>query len=134
MLVIPLTVTEIGPVVAPVGTFVVMLVDVSAVTNAAVPLKFTICPTELGSDGLKLVPVIITVVPTEPDTGLNEIIDGFGGVFSLLQEKNPTQTVKKTKKKRIFFIISIKVILVTPINGPKRKKFYGSPKFFSLRR
>ena len=134
MRVTPFTVTEIGPVVAPVGTFVVRLVDVSAVTNAAVPLKFTICPTELGSDGLKLVPVTITVVPTEPEAGLNEIIDGFGGVLPLLQEKNPTQTAKKTKKKRIFFIISVKVILVTPINGPKPKKFYGSSKFFSLKR
>jgi hypothetical protein len=39
--VIPPTVTVIFPVVAPLGTVVVMLVDVDAVTTAVVPLNFT---------------------------------------------------------------------------------------------
>lgn len=58
--VIPLTVTEIGPVVAPNGTEVVMLVVVEEVTTQVVPLNSTVF-----SEGteLKLVPVITTTTP-----------------------------------------------------------------------
>ncbi len=58
--VIPLTVTEIGPVVAPNGTEVVILVVVDEVTTQVVPLNSTVF-----SEGtsLKLVPVITTTTP-----------------------------------------------------------------------
>lgn len=65
--VMPLTVTEIGPVVAPVGTVVVILVGEDATTVEMVPLKRTIF-----SEGelLKFVPVMTTVAPTAPLVGL----------------------------------------------------------------
>lgn len=58
--VIPLTVTEIGPVVAPNGTEVVMLVVLEAVTTLVIPLNSTVF-----SDGtlLKSEPEITTTTP-----------------------------------------------------------------------
>jgi hypothetical protein len=58
--VIPLTVTEIGPVVAPNGTEVVILVVVDAVTTLVIPLNSTVF-----AEGtlLKSVPVITTTTP-----------------------------------------------------------------------
>jgi hypothetical protein len=58
--VIPFTVTEIGPVVAPNGTEVVILVVVEAVTTLATPLNSTVF-----ADGtlLKSEPVITTTTP-----------------------------------------------------------------------
>jgi hypothetical protein len=58
--VILLTVTEIGPVVAPNGTDVVMLVVVDAVTTLATPLNSTVL-----AEGtlLKSEPVITTTTP-----------------------------------------------------------------------
>jgi hypothetical protein len=58
--VILLTVTEIGPVVAPNGTEVVMLVVVDAVTTLAVPLKSTVFS---AGTLLKLEPVMTTTTP-----------------------------------------------------------------------
>ena len=63
----PLTVTAIGPVVAPVGTEVVMLVALLAVTVATVPLNLTVLFAGVMS---KFVPVIVTDVPTTPLVGL----------------------------------------------------------------
>ena len=63
------------PVVAPDGTEVVMLVVVLAVTVAEVPLNFTILLTGVAS---KLVPDIVTVVPTPPDAGVNDAMVGGG--------------------------------------------------------
>lgn len=73
--VLPATVTVIFPVDASDGIVVVMLVEVLAVTVAAVPLKFTVL-----ADGvlLKFVPVMVTVVPTGPEVGVNEVIVGTG--------------------------------------------------------
>lgn len=59
-------VTETGPVLAPVGTLVVRVVVVDAVTVAAVPLKLT--ASWLGVV-LNPVPYIVTLVPTAPDDG-----------------------------------------------------------------
>jgi hypothetical protein len=71
--VIPLTVTEIGPLVAPKGTEVVILVVVDAVTTAAVPLNSTVF-----NEGvlLKLVPVMVTVAPVVPLLGVKLVMDG----------------------------------------------------------
>ena len=71
--VIPFTVTEIGPVLAPKGTVVVMLVPDDAVTTASVPLKRTVFSPGIE---LKLVPVIVTVVPKVPLVGLKLVIEG----------------------------------------------------------
>ena len=71
----PYTVTVIVPVVAPEGTEVVILVTLLAVTVAVVPLNFTVLLAGVAS---KFVPDIITVVPTPPDAGVNEVMVGGG--------------------------------------------------------
>lgn len=80
MIVIPLTVMAIGPVVAPVGTVVVILVDVDAVTIAETPLKLTEL---LAGVVLKFVPAIITVAPEAPLDGLNPVRVGAGETVKL---------------------------------------------------
>jgi len=63
-------VTEILPVVAPLGTVAVICVPLFTVNDAAVPLKATaVAP-------VKLVPVIVTAVPICPDVGLKLLIFG----------------------------------------------------------
>ena len=67
----PATSTVIGPVVAPDGTVAVMTVPAPfTVLNAAIPLNFTpgVAP--------KLLPLIVTVSPTKPEDGENEVIEG----------------------------------------------------------
>jgi Protein of unknown function (DUF541) len=65
-------VTAIGPVVAPAGTVAVILCALSIVNVADVPLKLTL----VTSGPLKLVPWIVTEVPTGPPAGENELIVG----------------------------------------------------------
>ena len=65
----PATSTVIGPVVAPVGTVAVIDVAVEAVTVAVVPLNLTV-------GEAKFDPVIVTLVPTVPELGLNPLIVG----------------------------------------------------------
>jgi hypothetical protein len=67
---VPSAVTLIGPVVAPEGTVAVIFVPESTLNAAVVPLNFTaVVP-------LKLVPLIVTDVPTTPPVGENEEIVG----------------------------------------------------------
>src|ERR1041384_4776482 len=65
-------VTVIFPVVAPVGTVVVILVAVTAFTVATMPLNFTMLLTVV----LKLMPWITTLVPTEAEAGSKEVMIG----------------------------------------------------------
>src|SRR5581483_3943911 len=68
----PGVVTVISPAVAPTGTTAVIWVGESTVKLAVVPLNLTaVAP-------LKLLPVIITEVPTTPPAGM-ELITGAGG-------------------------------------------------------
>ena len=57
-LVLPPAVTEIGPLVAPVGTFAVIWVALETLNVAPVPSKATAVAL------VKPVPVIVTLVPT----------------------------------------------------------------------
>ena len=70
---VPLAVVMvIGPVIAPTGTVAVSDVGEDITTDTeAVPLNFTVAP-------VKLVPVIVTTVPTGPDAGVNAVIVGAG--------------------------------------------------------
>ena len=61
--------------VAPDGTVVVRLVMLPAVTVAVVPLNFTVLLPNVAS---KLVPVIVTEVPTFPLIGLKLVMVGAG--------------------------------------------------------
>jgi len=66
----PVTSTVILPVVAPLGTVAVIEEAVEDVTVAVVPLNLTV-----GEDP-KLVPLIVTLVPTAPELGLKPLIVG----------------------------------------------------------
>jgi hypothetical protein len=69
----PGAVTAIVPVDAPVGTVVVSDVSETTVNDALVPPNFTLVVP------VKLVPVIVTAVPTGPLVGLKDVIVGTGG-------------------------------------------------------
>jgi hypothetical protein len=74
LLACPPTVTTTFPVVAPVGTFTAMLVEVQEVTTVtAVPLKLTVL---LPCAAPKLVPVIVTETPTAPEVWLKLVMAG----------------------------------------------------------
>ena len=69
-------VTEIGPVVAAAGTVAVILVAELTVKPALVPLNLTaVTPA-------KLLPLIVTLVPTGPLVGVNEVIVGAGAAVT----------------------------------------------------
>jgi hypothetical protein len=77
----PGVVTEIFPVVAPVGTVAVICVAEFTVNDVAlVVLNFTTLVVKLAPliVPLKFVPVILTDVPTGPKVGVNELIVGAG--------------------------------------------------------
>ncbi len=76
----PLTVIEIGPVIAPAGTKVVKVVVVAAVTVANVPLKRTIFS---ASVVLKFVPKIVTSAPGAPLVGVNPVKVGVGSTVNV---------------------------------------------------
>jgi len=69
------TVTTTLPVVAPAGTGTTMLVALQVVGVADVPLKTTALVPCVAP---KLVPVIVTGVPTNPDTGFRLVMLGAG--------------------------------------------------------
>jgi hypothetical protein len=75
----PGVVTEILPVVAPVGTRALTVVALSTVkVDAAVPLKLTaVAP-------VRFFPVIVTSVPAEPDEGENVVMAGAATTVKLV--------------------------------------------------
>src|SRR5436190_24181821 len=83
----PGVVTLIGPVVAPAGTVAWIAVAEFTVRLAVTPLKRTaVAP-------LKLVPLIVTLVPTRPLIGVKLVMDGGGRVetysTAALSEREP---------------------------------------------
>lgn len=71
----PGPVTWTYPFVAPGGTEVMIFVDVSLLTTAETPSKLTpVGPKAL----IRLVPVMVTLVPTYPDFGLIFLMTGGG--------------------------------------------------------
>jgi hypothetical protein len=75
----PEVVTLIGPVVAPAGTVVVIDVsDTTLKTEALTPLNLTaVAP-------VKFVPVIVTLVPTDPIVGVKEVMVGSWSTVKLV--------------------------------------------------
>ena len=57
-----------GPLVAPVGTAVTIVVAVSELMVAVVPAKVTMVAWE------RLIPLIVTVVPGAPEAGVKPLI------------------------------------------------------------
>ena len=82
LLVTPFTVIFALPVVAPLGTVAATAVALQLVAVASSPLKLTmlapcVCP--------KLVPAIMTVVPTGPEAGDRLVIVGAGRACELVE-------------------------------------------------
>ena len=75
LLATPPTITTTLPVVAPVGTDVTMLAAPQLVTVAVVPLKVTVL---VPCEDPKLVPVMVTAVPTGPEVVDRLVIVGAG--------------------------------------------------------
>src|SRR5438132_1513884 len=89
LLAIPPTVTTTLPVVAPLGTDATMLVALQLVVLAVVPLKVTVPVVP------KLVPVMVTAVPTGPVVGFSLVMAGADEVtvkFTPLLATPPTVT------------------------------------------
>lgn len=84
---IPFSVSEIFPVVAPSGTTVVMLVEVAALTMAVTPLNATIL---LAGVALKFEPLIITVAASAPLDGLKVVMVGVGSTLKFAALVNVT--------------------------------------------
>jgi len=91
------TVTTTFPVVAPLGTGTTMLVALQLVGVAAVPLKVTVL---VPCEAPKLVPVIVTEVPTGPDVGERLVMLGV--------------TVNKTRLLPIPLTITMTLPVVAP--------------------
>ena len=81
LLACPPTVTTTLPVVAPVGTGTVMLLALQLVGVAEVPLKVTVLVPCVAA---KLVPAIVTGVPTKPEAGVRLVILGGGMTVKLM--------------------------------------------------
>jgi hypothetical protein len=75
LLATPPTVTTTLPVVAPLGTTAVMLAAFQLLTEAVVPLNFTVLEPCMAP---KFAPTIATGVPTNPDVGFRLVMLGAG--------------------------------------------------------
>lgn len=93
----PLTVTTIGPVVAPVGTGTVMLVLLQMLGDAATPLNVTVLAPWVSP---KLVPVTTTLVPTGPEVGASLVITGMTRNDVVLLAVPPDVTITSIKPGR----------------------------------
>jgi hypothetical protein len=92
LLATPPTVTTTMPVVAPAGTFTVMLLALQlAAVPALVPLNVTVL---LPWADPKLLPAIVTAEPTAPEVGVRLVIEGVGSTvkFEPLLGTPPTVT------------------------------------------
>jgi hypothetical protein len=108
-----LTVTVIGPVVAPTGTVVVMLVVVLEIIVAVVPLNLTML---FAGATPKLVPVIVTEVPKIPTFGVNPVI--IGGVINVnpASVAMPPGVVTDTFPDAPFAITAVILVADTTVN------------------
>ena len=106
--VFPPTVTLTLPVVAPSGTVMVSLVAVGDVTVAVVVPILTVLEAAVV---LKLVPLMVTMVPTGPEVGLKPVMVGVStvgvlGPSSLLQDQSAA-TAKSERANFLSFIVFI---------------------------
>src|SRR6202521_5781045 len=81
LLVLPPTVTTTLPVVAPSGTGATMVVALQLVGVAAVPLNVTVLV--VPCEAPKLVPVMVTELPTAPEVGFRLVMLGAEAVFTV---------------------------------------------------
>jgi len=89
----PLALTTTFPVVAPVGTFVTMLVALQLVIVAVVPLNLTV---PLPCVDPKFDPEIVTAAPTAPEVGDKLLMLGVGSTVKLFPLLAVPETVTTT--------------------------------------
>jgi hypothetical protein len=112
----PLTVTEIGPLVAPAGTITVSVVEVAPVTVAATPLNCTVL---FAGVVLKLVPVIVTVAPTAPLVGVKLDIVGVPGTVNIpvLVTVTPLSVTEIGPVEAPGGTVTVRVVAEAPVTG-----------------
>ena len=125
----PPVVTTTLPVVAPAGTEVEMLVALQLVVVAVVPLNVTV------PEAPKLVPVMVTGVPTGPWAGFKLVIFGAGAPtlkFTPLLARPPPVVTTTLPVVALFgtevemlVVLQLVVVAVTPLNVTVP----GDPKF-----
>jgi hypothetical protein len=120
------TVTLIGPVVAPLGTFTLSCEAEASFTVAAVPLKETLFSVLVV---LKFLPVMVTSVPTSPDGGekllISTALGSSVGPSSLPQEMYSNNAKMETLANIAFFIskfFGLLFILTPKIDTLEQKK------------
>src|SRR5471032_380786 len=91
-----------GWYVAPAGTVTVKLVVLAAVTVAMVAPKNTML---LAVVVLKLVPVMVTDVPTGPLAGVNDVTGGAWAIARAAKKK--AITIRGSVLVKIFFMLSL---------------------------
>ena len=112
----PAVVIVIGPVIAPAGTATVILVAVSLVGVAAVPLNFTVAVA-------RFVPVMVTMAPIGPAAGENAVIVGATTKLvavvavptALVTEMGPVVAPAETGT-TIAVAVSLVVLATVPLN------------------
>jgi hypothetical protein len=119
LLATPPTVTTTFPLVAPLGTGTTMLVAPQVVGVAIVPLKVTVLVPFVDP---KFVPMIVTDVLTDPETGLKPVIPGpeLGLKIAQLLDSPPTVTTTHPRVAPEGTVTAIVVVfqLVTPAGVP----------------
>jgi len=97
----PFTVIVILPVDAPTGTITVRLVEVASVIVAVTSLNFTTFPP---GSSLKFVPVMVTMAPAAPLTGLKFVIVGVASTV---------------KSELLDTVMPFNVIVIFPVVAPE---------------
>jgi hypothetical protein len=109
LLTLPLTITFTGPVVAPVGTVVLMLAVPQLLTVATVLLNVRVL---VPCEPPKFDPVIVIGVPTTPDAGLRLAMLGASDV-AVLAEEHPCSSTEANTSKAVLMQTSTQLAALT---------------------
>jgi hypothetical protein len=110
LLAVPETVTTTLPVVAPLGTVAIILVEPQLVTVAVVPLNLTVL---LPCVEPKPEPAIVTEAPTAPDVGVRLVIDGAAVITWALASR------KKSEKRAILRSFRVSGVMSQSSDAPE---------------
>jgi hypothetical protein len=108
-------ITAIGPVVAPVGTVAVIFCGLSIVNVTDAPLKVTL----VTSGPLKLLPWIVTDVPTGPLVGENELI--VGAAAKAASAPGRATRIPVSRSVAVIWAASFRTVLIMS-NSPHHQK------------
>ena len=111
LLLTPLAFTTRFPVVAPLGTVVVMRVALQVPTVAVVPLKVTV---PVPCDAPKFVPVIVTDAPTAPVVGERPVMLGAAVTVNVTPELATPPAAVTTTLPVVAPLGTVAVMLLAP--------------------